>query len=128
MPENGLTPAAKRRQEFVDAEAALRARPRSTEEIAGDLTPAEEAEIIAQDERLVAASAATQAAQQALTAARAPVWTRGDGAVVAARQARQAQQARAAAATAEETALVERVRLHERIGASRQARRQEAAR
>jgi hypothetical protein len=125
MPENGLTSAAKRRQEFVDAEAALRALARSAEEIAGDLTPSEEAEIIAQDERLVAASAATQAAQQVLTAALAPVWTR-DGAVVAARQAQQAQQARAAAATAEETALVERVRLHERIGASRQARREAA--
>jgi hypothetical protein len=127
MPENGLTPAAKRRQEFVDAEAALRARPRSAEEIAGDLTPAEEAEIVAQDERLAAASAATQAARQALTAALAPVWTR-DGAVVAARQAQQAQQALTAATTAEETARVDRVRLHEQIGSSRQARRQEAAR
>jgi hypothetical protein len=126
MPENGLTRAAERRQEFVDAEAALRARPRSAEEIAGDLTPAEEAEIIAHDERLAAAKVATQAVQQALTAARGPGILTLSGAVVAA--GAKDRQALAAATTAEETALVNRVRLHEQIGAARQARRQEAAR
>ena len=127
MPENGILTAVER-QEWVDAEAALRARPRSAEEIAGDLTPAEEAEIIAHDERLAAAKVATQAVQQALIAARGPrILTRDSGAV-AARQERQAMTALAAATTAEETALVERVRLHTRLGTGRQARRQEAAR
>ena len=125
MPENGMLTAVER-QEWVDAEAALRARPRSAEEIAGDLTPAEEAEIIAHDERLAAAKVATQAVHQALTAARGPGILTPHGPVFVG--GTEVRKALAAATTAEETALVNRVRLHEQIGAARQARRQEAAR
>ena len=125
MPENGILTAVER-QKWLAAEAALRARPRSAEEIAGDLTPAEEAEIIAQDERLAAACAATRAAQQALTAARGPGILTPHGPVFVG--GTEVRKALAAATTAEETALVERVRLHTRLGTGRQARRQEAAR
>jgi hypothetical protein len=86
-----------------------------------ELYAQEEAEIIAHDERLAAARAATQAAEQALTAARGPGILTSHGSVFAG--GTEETQALAAATTAEETALVERVGLHERINAARAARR-----
>jgi hypothetical protein len=86
-----------------------------------ELYAAEEAEIIAQEERLATARAATQAAEQALTAARGPGILTSHGSVFAG--GTQETQALAAATTAEETALVDRMRLHERINAARAARR-----
>ena len=119
MPENGLMTAAETHKEWIDAEAALRARPRPAEEIAGDLTAAEE--IAAADARLAAARAATQAAQQALTAARGPGILTSHGSVFAG--GTEETQALAAAVDAEQALLVERTRLHERINAQRFARK-----
>jgi hypothetical protein len=82
-----------------------------------ELFAAEEAEIIAQDERLTAARAATQAAQQALTAARGHGILTSHGSDFAG--GTEETQALAAATSAEETALVERTRLHTRINAAR---------
>jgi hypothetical protein len=86
-----------------------------------ELYAAEEAEIAAHDERLAAARAATQAAQQALTAARGPGILTSHGSVFAG--GAEETRALAAATTAEETALVERGPLHERINAARAARK-----
>ena len=86
-----------------------------------DLYAAEEAEIIAMDERLAAARAATQAAEQALTAARGAGILTSHGSVFTGGTAE--TQALAAATSAEGTALVERIRLHDRINAARAARK-----
>jgi len=127
MPENGFMTAAETRQEWVAAEAALHARPRSAEEIAGDLTPAEEAEIAAMDAQLAAASAATAAASRAVAAAEeVPGWRSPNGRERERHE--EAERALPRVARAEEDVLGERNRLHARIGEARQARRQEAAR
>jgi hypothetical protein len=86
-----------------------------------ELRATEDIEIAANDERLAAARAATQAAQQALTAARGPGILTSHGSVFAG--GTQETRALAAATTAEETALVDRMRLHERINAARAARK-----
>jgi len=127
MPENGFMTAAETRQEMVDMEAELRARPRSAEEIAGDLTPAEEAAIAAMDDRLAAASAATAAAHRAVAAAEETAdWRSPNGRERERHE--EAERALTRIASAEEDVLGERNRLHTRIGEARQARRQEAAR
>jgi hypothetical protein len=77
----------------------------------------EEAEIAAMDDRLAAARAATQSAQQAVIAARGPGILTSHGSVFAGGTAE--TQALAAATSAEEAALVARVRLHERINERR---------
>ena len=126
-PENGFMTAAETHQEWADAETALRARPRSAEEIAGDLTPAEEADIAAQDERLAVASAATSAAHRAVAAAEETAdWRSPNGRERERHE--EAVRALTRIARAEEDVLGERNRLHTRIGEARQARRQEAAR
>jgi hypothetical protein len=127
MPENGFMTAAETRQEMVDMEAELRARPRSAEEIAGDLTPSEEAAIAAMDDRLAAASAATAAAHRAVAAAEETAdWRSPNGRERERHE--EAERALTRIASAEEDVLGERNRLHTRIGEARQARRQEAAR
>jgi hypothetical protein len=86
---------------------------------ASELYAAEDAEIIAQDERLAAARAATQAAQQELTAARGYGILTSHGSDFGTAETR----ALAAATSAEGDALVERTRLHTRINAARAARK-----
>jgi hypothetical protein len=127
MPENGFMSPAETHKEWADAEAALRARPRSAEEIAGDLTPTEEAEIIALDDRLAVASAATAAAHRAVAAAEETAdWRSPNGRER--KRHEDAVRALTRATSDEEDALGERNRLHTRIGEASQARRQEAAR
>jgi hypothetical protein len=82
-----------------------------------ELYAQEEAEIATLDERLAAARAATQAAQQAFTAARGPGILTSHGSVFSG--GTEETQALAAATTAEGDALVARVRLHERINERR---------
>ena len=82
-----------------------------------ELYASEQADIAANDDRLAAARATTQAAQQALTAARGPGILTSHGSVFAG--GTEETQALAAATTAEETALVDRVRLHTRINERR---------
>jgi chromosome segregation ATPase len=127
MPENGFMTAAETHKEWVDAEAELRARLRSAEEIAGDLTPSEEAAIAAMEKQLAAAADATNAARRALAAAQdaVPVWRKPIGREQATID--EAERALPRIARAEEDVLGERNRLHTRIGEARQARRQAAA-
>jgi hypothetical protein len=124
---NGFWTEAERRAEMVSAEAALLAR-RAPEELAGELTPEETAEIDAMEKQLAAAADATNAARRALAAAQdaVPGWRKAIGREQATLE--DAERALPRAARAEEDVLGERNRLHERIGAARQARRQEAAR
>ena len=128
MPDaNGFWTPAEQRAEMISAEAALLAR-RSAEEIAGDLTPAEEAEIAAMEKQLAAAADASNAARRALAAAQdaVPGWRKPIGREQATID--EAERALPRVARAEEDVLGERNRLHARIGEARQARRQEAAR
>jgi hypothetical protein len=127
MPENGFMTAAENHQEMVDMEAALHARPRSAEEVAGDLTPDEEKAVAAMDGRLAAASAATSAAHRAVAAAEETADWRGPNGRERERH-EEAERALTRIASAEQDVLGERNRLHARIGGARQARRQEAAR
>ena len=126
MPENGFMTAAETRQEWVVAEAALHARPRSAEEIAGDLSPEETAEIDAMEKQLASAADATNAARRALAAAQdaVPGWRKAIGREQATID--EAERALPRVARAEEDVLGERNRLHARIGEARQARRQAA--
>jgi predicted nucleic acid-binding Zn-ribbon protein len=129
MPDaNGFWTPAEQRAEMVDAEAALHARPRSAEEVAGDLNPEETVEIEAMEKQLAAAAAATNAARRALAAAQdaVPDWRKPIGREQSTID--EAERALPRIARAEEDVLGERNRLHTRIGEARQARRQEAAR
>jgi hypothetical protein len=128
MPDaNGFWTPAEQRAEMVSAEAALLAR-RDPEQLAGEPTPEEAAEIAAMDDRLAAAADASNAARRALAAAQdaVPGWRKPIGREQATID--EAERALPRVARAEEDVLGERNRLHTRIGEARQARRQEAAR
>src|SRR5450759_696213 len=73
MPDrNGFRTPEETRQEFVDAEAALKAR-RDPYQLAGELTPDEAKATADADARLAVAVAANQAAQRAVTKAQEAV-------------------------------------------------------
>jgi hypothetical protein len=126
MPDlNGFWTKEEQRAEMVSVEAALRARPRSAEEIAGDLTPDEEKAVAAMDDRLAAASAATSAAHRGVVAAEETAdWRSPNGRELERHE--EAVRALTRIARAEEDVLGEWNRLHTRIGEARQARRQGA--
>jgi hypothetical protein len=105
------------------AEAALKAR-RGAYELAGEPTPAEAKEIADMDSRLAEAAAATQASIGAVVAARdaTPRWRLADGREAATFE--EAERVRRRATSAEEDARGEYMRLHSRIDAACQARRE----
>lgn len=114
------------RAEWAAAEAALAAR-RDAAQLAGAPTAAEAAEIAAADELVARAAAATQAAAREFIAAEdVPAWRRPS----AHEQARYEAAARALERARSDEADVrgEWVRLHVRIDAACQARREAAER
>ena len=123
MPEQGFMTAAETRSEMLAAEAAVKAR-RGTYELAGEPTPAEAKEIADMDSRLAVAAAATQASIGAVVAARdaVPSWRPADGRETATLE--EAERTRQRAEFSEQDVRLDYMRLHSRIDAACQARRE----
>jgi hypothetical protein len=116
-----------RRAVHAAAEAALLSR-RSPEELAGDSTPEEAAEIAAMEERLDAARAVSGAARVAIVAAQRAIDVWRPPTPQEATNLEKARIALPPAERAERDLLVARTRLHERINAARRVRREAAGR
>jgi len=129
MPDrNGFRTPEETRQEFVDAEAALKAR-RDPYQLSGELTPDEAKATADADARLAVAVAANQAAQRAVTKAQEAVKEPWKGTTLKEDEAiAEAERAVSRARRDEEDVRGGSVRLSLAIGAARAARREAADR